>query len=275
MQQISTLKSQPLTKDLVLELQSIVTEGTLDDPSASGRFRRDDEQIVVTDLEGTTYHVPPVASELDWRMALMCDFANGDEPKSFVHPVLRSMTLHFWLAYNHPFVDGNGRTARALFYWSMLHYGYWVCEYLSISHIIRKTQAKYSHAFLLTETDDNDLTYFMIYHIDVLREAVTALDKYVHEKTLRLRDVEHDIRSFIYLNHRQRALVSHALRHPGATFTTQGHRTSHGISYNTARADLDKLAADGLLQMRRFGRKTYYLALTDLESKLSEKNRNG
>ncbi|MBD3393724.1 MAG: hypothetical protein GF418_16430 [Chitinivibrionales bacterium] len=45
-----------------------------------------------------------------------CDFANGKTPAFFIHPVLRAVTLHFWLAYNHPFADGNGRCARALFY---------------------------------------------------------------------------------------------------------------------------------------------------------------
>jgi Fic family protein len=67
------------------------------------------------------------------------------------------MILHFWLAYDHPFVDGNGRTARALFYWCMLHYGFWVCEFISISHVIRRAPVKYANAFLYTETDDNDL----------------------------------------------------------------------------------------------------------------------
>src|SRR5205814_10028127 len=52
------------------------------------------------------------------------------------HPMVRSMILHFWLAYDHPFVDGNGRTARALFYWSMLRNGYWMFEYITISKII-------------------------------------------------------------------------------------------------------------------------------------------
>ena len=50
--------------------------------------------------------------------------------------VVRAILVHFWLAYDHPFVDGNGRTARALFYWVMAREGYWLCEYVSISRIL-------------------------------------------------------------------------------------------------------------------------------------------
>lgn len=45
------------------------------------------------------------------------------------------------IAYMHPFVDGNGRTARALFYWYMLKSGYWLTEYLSISRVIAKSKS--------------------------------------------------------------------------------------------------------------------------------------
>ena len=111
------------------------------------------------------FHDPPPAEQLDERMAAMCDFANGKIPNHFIHPVVRAIILHFWLAYDHPFVDGNGRTARALFYWLMLRNNYWLFEFISISQIIRKAPIKYGRAFLYTETDDNDLTYFILYHL--------------------------------------------------------------------------------------------------------------
>jgi hypothetical protein len=75
-----------------------------------------------------------------------------------VHPVLRAILLHFMIGYDHPFADGNGRTARALFYWSMARSGYWLMEYTSISHILRKAPARYMRAYLHTETDKNDTT---------------------------------------------------------------------------------------------------------------------
>lgn len=60
--------------------------------------------------------------------------------------MLRAILLHFWLAYDHPFEDGNGRTARSLFYWYMRTQGYWLVEYLLISNILRKAPAQYTRA---------------------------------------------------------------------------------------------------------------------------------
>lgn len=141
MRRIGVLRNQPLTKELVFELHRTVTEKTLDVPDAAGRFRTDDEQVRVEGMEGEVYHSPPCADSLPTRMQWMCDFANGgaDSDAPFLHPVLRSIILHFWLAYDHPFVDGNGRTARALFYWSMLRHKYWLSEFIAISQVIRKS----------------------------------------------------------------------------------------------------------------------------------------
>ena len=69
------------------------------------------------------------------------------------------------VGYDHPFADGNGRTARALFYWSMLRSGYWLAEFISISHILRKAPAQYGRAYLFTETDGGDTTYFLIHQL--------------------------------------------------------------------------------------------------------------
>lgn len=61
-------------------------------------------------------------------MTAMCAFPNGHLPDTFIHPAIRAIILHFWLGYDHPFVDGNGRTARALFYWAMLRQNYSLFE---------------------------------------------------------------------------------------------------------------------------------------------------
>ena len=165
-------------------------------------------------------HVPPPAATLPARMDAMVRFAEeslGDG--SFLHPVVQTIVLHFWLAYDHPFEDGNGRTARALFYWSMLRRGYWV------------------------------------HQIDVILRALDALDEYVRTKTDQVRQVERMLRRSSDLNHRQLALLAHALRHPGAEYTTRSHRTSHAVAYATARADLFRLAELEWLERRRVGRR--------------------
>jgi Fic family protein len=150
MRLVQSRLKEPLSEKLLFELHAYLTEKSLDNESAAGRFRRSDEKVGVytEDFENILLHEPPPATELNERMSAMYAFANGKSTDYFIPPVVRAIILHFWLSYNHPFVDGNGRCARALFYWSMLKQGYWLCEYLSISQIIKKGPARYGRAFL-------------------------------------------------------------------------------------------------------------------------------
>lgn len=172
----------------------------------------------------------------------MCRFANGEVDDGFVHPVVRAILIHLWLAYDHPFEDGNGRTARMLFYWSLLNQGYWLAEFVSISRILLQAPARYARSFLLTETDDLDATYVLHYQLEVARRAVEDLHTYLDKTVNEMNQVEAALRADSGLNHRQVALLGHALRHPGHGYTFDSHKVSHRVAYQTARTDLLGLA---------------------------------
>jgi len=269
MKHIEKLKDVLLSKESVFEIHRLVTERTLKDPSATGRFRKANERIVVGDMYNEVFHDPPPAKQLEQRMAAMCDFANSKTPDHFVHPVIRAITLHFWLAYDHPFVDGNGRTARALFYWLMLRHRYWLFKFISISQVIVRAPAKYARTFLYTETDDNDLTYFILYHLEVIQQAIKKLHEYIERKVQRLQTLEQQLRGMVILNHRQRALISHAIRHPHYRYTIKSHQISHNVVYQTARTDLLDLENRGLLRSQKIGKAWYFTPVADLEDKLT------
>src|SRR5574337_184984 len=171
MRELKRWRQRPLTPDAIFEMHRMLTDGTLDKDQA-GRFRRPSEDIVIEDETGQVLHAPPAARELPERLQALCDFANqGDDDEPFIHPVVRAILIHFQMGYDHPFCDGNGRTARALFYWSMLRSGFWMAEYLSISRILKQAPAQYMRSYLLTETDDGDTTYFVSHQLDVLLKA--------------------------------------------------------------------------------------------------------
>lgn len=260
---------KPIHPEAVLELHRILCADTLEDPEAAGRLRRTDEPIVVAHVATEeVFYTPPPAGELEGRMERMCAFANGSDVGFFLHPVLRAILLHYWLANDHPFVDGNGRTARALFYWSMISSGYWLCEYLAISRLLKKAPAAYGRSFLHCQSDENDLTYFVLYHLEVLQRSIDDLHTYLRRKMRELRRAEDLLGERSELNHRQIALLGHALRHESADYTIESHRRSHGVVYETARADLLALADLGLLTKRKAGRAFVFHTPRDLDARL-------
>lgn len=273
MQAIQEFREEPVTVSRLLELHSLVSEGTLPESSLEGCLRRSDEIRVVDPADGTVLHQPPRFEELPDRMERICQFANASESdRPFVHPVIRAILLHFMIGYDHPFEDGNGRTARALFYWSMLRSGYWLTEFLSISRILRMAPAQYARAYLFTETDDGDTTYFVLHQLETIRKAIAGLYDYLAMKSREQQGVERLLASAPLLrsrlNHRQRALLAHALKHPGAGYRIDAHQRSHGVSYQTARTDLMGLADLGLLGMVKEGKAFLFHAKGDLEQRL-------
>ena len=225
-------------------------------------------------------HTPPEADSLPERLERLCEFANGsadDEP--FVHPVVRAILVHFLLGYDHPFLDGNGRTARALFYWSMARQGYWLIEYVSISRLLRQASAQYGRAYLYTETDGNDTTYFLLHQLAVIGRAIQALHDYLARKAAQQRSAENLLRHSPLLaenlNHRQVALLSHAMKHPGHGYTMESHRRSHRVAYQTARSDLLTLVALNLLEQRKRGRAFHFIAPSDLRRRIEAEASQG
>ncbi len=267
---IKEAASEDLTPELLLEMHALLTDGTLEHSRDYGRFQHPDETrvSVVAWHSDEVIFTPPPAEQIPERIERMCNFAN-DGADSFTHPLVKAILLHFWLAYIHPFVDGNGRAARALFYWSALRAGYWLTEYVSISEIVLKAPAKYARAFLHTETDGNDLTYFLIHQLDVLRRAFEELAAYVDETLKSMQTAERLARDLPGLNHRQRALLGHALRHPGFRYTYRSHANSHSVVLQTARTDLIDLTSHGLLlDVGLEGRRRVFISPDDLGVRL-------
>lgn len=266
---IKDLIDRPLTPGLLTELQASMTKDTLDDPSYAGRFRtEEDGPIEVSDIEGQVLHTLPNAAEIPQSIKRLCEFANEERETEFVHPLVKGILLHFWLAYLHPFMDGNGRTARALFYWYMLKKKYWLIEYLSISRIILKARNQYYRAFLYSELDGGDVTYFMVFHLRAIRLAIHELKLYLERKQKEARDAERLLRKFPEINHRQRAVLIHALTHPEATYTFRSHTRSHRVVYQTGRTDLLDLAEKGFLEKVKKKNAFYFVPAKDLEKKL-------
>ena len=263
-------QGEPLTPELVLEIHRQMTEDTLEAPEKSGCLRSEDDHVRVEhSVTGEIIHTPPPAAELPARMELMCAFANAEG--AYVHPVLRAILLHFWLAYDHPFVDGNGRTARALFYWAMLKGGYSLVEYISISQEIDSHPKRYYLSFQKTETDDRDLNYFIFDQLHTLADAIRNLTRAIQQEDEVLYAGESlpGFEAMDDLNPRQKAFLQQLAQLPHkASFSITAYCDEFKVVRQTARTDLGALVSAGILTCRKQGKQFLYSASPEYRSLL-------
>ncbi len=276
MKQVLTLKDSPLNVDTILELHRIATFKAIDNHANPGELRQTND-IYVGDIYGDSFFQPPAFNTIEQRLEELCDFANQSHDQldrdNFIHPIIKAIMLHFLIGYIHPFGDGNGRTARALFYWSILRSGYWLFEYVSISRIIQEKRSSYDAAFIYTETDDFDLTYFIYNQVEVIIKAISALNSYIERKKKELFDFVSWIEKSPIAKKLKRGhleILKVAIQEPGKEFAAQQVANEVGVSLNTARTYLKKLVEEDLLVSAntKKTRQLRYLAPNNLKQRL-------
>ncbi|NVP17324.1 Fic family protein [Candidatus Gracilibacteria bacterium] len=252
-----------LSIESLLELQSILTKDTLDDKTEEGRFRNDSDEIVVQNSTGTEiYHIPPNEKILQEELKKLVSYAN-DEDSNFTHPFIKATILHFWIGYLHPFCDGNGRTARSLFYWYLLKKGYWGFSYIPISSVIKNSKTQYNNAYIYSEQDDNNLTYFLVYIANKTKQAFEDFEKYLDKKRKEQKSVI-SLVSHLGLNERQTKLISYFLKNNGSYTNNSIHKNYYGIAIDTAKRDLEYLLEKGFLIKQKQGKYVNYFPVKNL-----------
>lgn len=252
MKRLEDWKTRALDDEFLLELHSLLSRETLTSAKDEGRFRIDADQVVVADhTTNEIVYTPPPATEMKEHLKYLYEFANGDKDQ---HPFVKAVIIHFWLSYIHPFVDGNGRTARALFYWSLMREGYWMFQYIPTSPIIKKTKRQYENAFLYVETDENDLGYFLQYILKITKKAIEELIEHIREK--------HENREAFLkkmpadrLSERQLELINLFVKKHVLVIDVDAYKKRFSVAYETARRELLDLADEGILFKRVKGRK--------------------
>ncbi|MDR1102545.1 MAG: Fic family protein [Tannerella sp.] len=246
------------------EIHRSMTTRTLDNENDAGQFREHDRILVMDGITGDIAHQPPSYPELEELLPDLEKFFNRSG-NAFIHPVVKGIIVHFMLSYIHPFVDGNGRTARSLFYWYMIRQGYRLIEYMSISRIIYKTKRAYEMAFLYTEYDDNDLTYFVLYNLRTMKKAFEELKTYLRRKTeenSRISLIAH----IPGINIRQARIIKIVHENPHSSFTVKEIEHRFAVSNFTARTDLEGLVKlDYLAEIQLNKVKRRYIKSSDFD----------
>lgn len=246
-------KDALLTPELLLQIHQLMTEHTMQDPQEAGCFRSNNDVVVENGITHETVHIPPTYEEIPNFVEDLCRFFNEQDAPQFIHPIIRGIIIHFMVAYVHPFADGNGRTARALFYWYMLKQGYWLTEYLSISRVIAKSKKSYEKAFLYTESDGMDMGYFVAYNMRVLQQSFKQLQDYIKRKQEEKRAANSFLR-IGNINTRQAQIIKMFADDSNLVVTIADLQAKFLVSPTTAKADVVGLMNMGLLSEISFNK---------------------
>ncbi len=253
-------KDRDLSVDLIFELHSLLTKDTLPGEE-QGRFRKDEEDIVVSNAVGDiVYHIPPKINFVKSEIKRLIDFANApsDINSEFVHPIIKAIMLHFWIGYLHPFTDGNGRLARTLFYWYLLKNDYWAFAYLPISTVLTKAPSQYTMAYVYSEQDDYDLTYFLDFNIRKIKQSVNDFSKYLKTKEDENKKLSNFLRGDARLNYRQSEILKTFMKDSNYRINATTYSSINNISRLTAYSDLKRLVTWGFLVIKKEGLNVYY-----------------
>lgn len=224
-----------LTPELILDMHRTITSGTIGYGAEwEGRFRDSDDIVVGDPLdEEKIYHRPPRHELISGFIYQLCSFANNEDG-AYMHPIIKAVILHYMIGYIHPFVDGNGRLARSLFYWYCLKNGYRLFEYASISTVIKKSKGQYGRAYQYSESDGDDLTYFIAFNLECIRRSVEDLTDYMDRKAEEQRSALRFIEDDPRLNITEANLMKDQTRNQDV-FSIYEVQSRYNVVYETAR----------------------------------------
>ncbi|MCJ8206149.1 Fic family protein [Pseudomonas sp. RGM2987] len=258
-------RNTPLSAELIAELHQVGVENIDDDHYRPGTFRSVGDNVVVEDGDGNVVHTPPTAEGLEERLNKLAEWINTNHTditnKTYLHPLIKAIILHFSIGYEHPFHDGNGRVARSLFYWYLFKHDFAAFRYIAISTLLKSAPTRYGKSYVYTETDEMDLTYFVDYQCRIIARAISDF-KAAYEETL---EGMNKFNLFLYesglfgkLNDKQKTVLQVAKSGRALEFTATAVKDNLGCSYNTAAAVLNGLVDHNLFQKRKEGREWIY-----------------
>ncbi|QTT81050.1 Fic family protein [Pseudomonas chlororaphis] len=264
MQHAWECREQELSTELITELHQVGVEGIEDERYHPGEFRNNND-VVVEDGNGNIVHQPPPAKTLVERLEAVIRWVNTNHTditnQNYIHPLIKAITLHFIIGYEHPFHDGNGRVARSLFYWYLFKRGFGGFRYIAISTLLKLAPIQYGKSYLYTETDDMDLTYFIDYQCRVIARAIKQFKKN-YDATVASID---QFNTFLYesglygkLSEKQRIVFNVAKAGVSNHFTATNVKDNLGCAYNTASTVLNGLVDLKLFSKRKNGNEWIY-----------------
>lgn len=229
---------EPITEGLIREIHKRLVSGVRGDASAPGEYRKIQNYVVNSKTKEVVYTPPPVY-ELPAMMQDLVDWINTEKE---IHPVLLAGIAQFQLVHIHPFLDGNGRTARLLSTLCLYQRGYDFKKLFTISEYYDRNRIDYYQAIQSVRQHDMDMTKWLEYFSDGLAtqlQEIKALGKQAIEQDLLAK--QH------HLSERQKLAIEYMIKHDHLTIQ-EFEKICPDVTRRTLQRELRGLVNKGLIK---------------------------
>jgi len=242
---------QEITKDIILQIHRFNTHGILEEGQV-GCYRR--VSVAVVNGYGRITFQPPGVSKVPGLMTELIAWLNSDSTRE-LHPILMSGIAHYEFVRIHPFVDGNGRTARALATLILYLRGFDTKRFFALDDYYNEARPAYYAALQTVDPDVIDITQWLEYFCEGVAVSMAKVKKTILEFSLD-RQFK-DKKGQIYLDDRQMAILKYLQTHP--RITSANIQEMFGLSRAGVRIVLEPLLENNLIVRKGKGKATYYV----------------
>ncbi|MCK5415046.1 MAG: Fic family protein [Thermoplasmata archaeon] len=242
-----------ITEETVLRLHGDLSKEVLDDPRNEGRYRKV-RVYVGNSVTGEVIFMPPPPSVVKGQMADLIEWMASDAAAA-MNPVLVAGIAHYEFVRIHPFVDGNGRTARALATLVLVMREFDIKRFFTLDDYYDSDRPSYYRALNEVDQDTLDLTGWLDYFTQGVLVAVSEVRTKVLKLSMDRKRVER--KGQIALTRRQIEIVQHVI--DNGKITTKEVAQRYQITIQAALKELKKLVAMEVLSMQGKGRATHFV----------------
>ena len=249
---LDKLKEKELTNDDILKLQKIITKDTLEYPEDEGKYRHGNKYVIVGNRHtGEITFKPPLTKEVPALMNNLINWLNQEHKN--INPVMQAGVIHYEFVRIHPFIDGNGRTARALATLVLIRRGFDTKRFFALDDFYNSDRPRYYKTLKKIDPETLDLTEWL----DYFCEGVAVSIKAVKDKVMLLTGGKSGKGKQSVIDDRQMKIVEH-IKKQGKT-TNKDIQDLLNTSNKTAYKLLNSLINSGVIKKVGQGRATIYV----------------
>jgi len=246
-------RKSEITEEMIKDIHRILVKDVRGGSLEPGRYRKV-QNYVANSLTGEIIYKPPTFNEVP---ALMKDFVEWLNMKKDISGILMAGVTQHRFVDIHPFLDGNGRTARVLCTLILYQNGYDFKRLFSLSEFYDKNRQEYYNAIQLVRESGLDMTAWLEYFVKGLKNQMLEVKMKGEEVIKKDIIIEKAVKA--ELNGRQKKALTYLIEKP--SISRAEYVKLNDVSIRTANYDLEVMEKLGFIERTGVGRAIKYRIL--------------